>query len=43
MGHDNLLAALFVLKMAGLLRVSPEEESEGLDLSEHASSAYQSV
>jgi len=30
-----------VLKAAGLLRVSPEDEKLGLDLSEHASSAYQ--
>jgi len=29
------------LRLAGLLRVSPEHEVEGLDHSEHASSAYQ--
>jgi len=34
------LLLFFVLKSMGLLRVSPEEESEGLDLTEHASTAY---
>ena len=29
-----------VLKSMGLLRVSPEEEQQGLDISEHGMAAY---
>ncbi|MCB0061399.1 MAG: ammonium transporter [Caldilineaceae bacterium] len=32
-----------ILKGVGLLRVSPEEEMEGLDLSEHGASAYETA
>ncbi len=33
-------ALFFVLKMFGLLRISPEEEQAGLDVSKHGGSAY---
>lgn len=34
------LALFSILKAAGILRVSPEEEEAGLDLTEHGASAY---
>lgn len=38
MGH--MLPFFFLMKFLGLLRVSPEEEHEGLDISHHGGSAY---
>jgi len=35
-------ALFFVLKQMNMLRVAPEEETEGMDLSEHGTSAYAS-
>jgi len=34
------LAVFYALKAAGILRVSPEEEQRGLDISEHGMEAY---
>ena len=36
----TMLVVFAVLKAAGVLRVSPEEESQGLDVSEHGMRAY---
>lgn len=36
----TMLVLFSVLKAAGLLRVSPEEEQQGLDISEHGMAAY---
>ncbi|XZE54830.1 ammonium transporter [Planctomycetaceae bacterium SH139] len=38
----TMFALFFVLKMVGLLRVSAEEETTGLDISEHGMHAYPS-
>lgn len=40
MGH--MVPFFFLMKALGLLRVSPEEEHEGLDISHHGGSAYPS-
>lgn len=37
----TMMAVFMILKAIGLLRVSPEEEMKGLDLSEHGMEAYQ--
>lgn len=37
------LVLFYILKAVGLLRVSPEEEAQGLDVSEHGASAYGSA
>lgn len=39
-GFVTMLVLFFILKGAGLLRVSPEEEQQGLDISEHGMAAY---
>ncbi|MEC7604828.1 MAG: ammonium transporter, partial [Planctomycetota bacterium] len=36
----TMFAVFFVLKTIGLLRVSPEDEQQGLDISEHGLEAY---
>ena len=36
----TMLGVFYALKVAGILRVSPEEEQAGLDLSEHGMHAY---
>ena len=36
----TMFAVFFALKMIGLLRVSPEDEQQGLDISEHGLEAY---
>ncbi len=36
----TMFALFFVMKVAGVLRVSPEEEQTGLDISEHGMHAY---
>lgn len=36
----TMLALFYALKAAGILRVSPEEEQEGLDIGEHGMQAY---
>jgi len=38
MFHAGVL--FFILKMVGILRISPEEEQAGLDVSKHGGSAY---
>ena len=38
----TMAALFFVLKLIGILRVSEEEEHEGLDLAEHGMHAYPS-
>ena len=36
----TMFTVFYVLKLAGFLRVSPEEETLGLDVSEHGMRAY---
>ena len=36
-----MFGLFLILKAAGLLRVTPEEEIEGLDISEHGMHAYE--
>ncbi|MEK6234889.1 MAG: ammonium transporter [Planctomycetales bacterium] len=38
----TMLALFLVLRVVGILRVNPEEEQQGLDLSEHGMHAYES-
>lgn len=39
-GFATMLALFFILKAAGILRVTKEEEMKGLDISEHEEEAY---
>lgn len=39
-GFATMLVLFFILKAAGILRVTKEEEMKGLDISEHEEEAY---